>query len=110
MLLVFCFVFIFSSFFTLIFRCNSQRDCEIAALSEDFGGDPCPSTNKYLEVYYGCQPGKNKPPNTTLHKNAVLRIRICRIHMFLGLPDPDPLVRGPDPDPSIIKQKLLEKP
>jgi hypothetical protein len=27
-----------------------------------------------------------------------------RIHMFLGLPDPDPLVRGMDPDPSIIKQ------
>jgi hypothetical protein len=26
--------------------------------------------------------------------------------MFLGLPDPDPLVRGmdPDPDPSIIKK------
>jgi hypothetical protein len=23
--------------------------------------------------------------------------------MFLGLPDPDPLVRGTDPDPSIIK-------
>ena len=32
---------------------------------------------------------------------AVLRIRI---HMFLGLPDPDPLVRGMDPDPSIIMQ------
>ncbi len=33
-----------------------------------------------------------------------------RIHMFLGPPDPDPLVRGmdldpnPDPDPSIITQ------
>jgi hypothetical protein len=42
-------------------------------------------------------------------KLAVLRIRIHRIHMFLGLPDPDPLVRGidpdPDPDPSIIMQK-----
>jgi hypothetical protein len=45
----------------------------------------------------------------------VLRIRIHRIHMFLGLldPDPDPLVRGmdpdpdpeQDPDPSIIMQK-----
>jgi hypothetical protein len=44
---------------------------------------------------------------------AVLQIQI---HMFLGLldPDPDPLVRGmdpesdhlaPDPDPSITKQK-----
>ncbi len=42
---------------------------------------------------------------------AVLRIRIRRIHMFLSLPDqhPDPLVRDmdpdPDPGPSIIKQK-----
>jgi|688.fasta_scaffold196355_1 hypothetical protein len=43
----------------------------------------------------------------------VLRIRVYKIHMFLGLPDPDsdPLVRDtdpdldPDPDPSIIKQK-----
>jgi|LakMenEpi03Aug12_release.lakeMendotaPanAssembly.Ray.scaffolds.fasta_scaffold2423593_1 hypothetical protein len=35
---------------------------------------------------------------------AVFRIRI-RIHMFLGLPDPDQLVRGMDPDPSITKQK-----
>ncbi len=36
---------------------------------------------------------------------AVLRIRIHRIHMFLGLLDPDSLVRclDPDPDPSIIK-------
>ncbi len=33
----------------------------------------------------------------------VLRIRIHRIHMFLGLLDPDPLVRGmnPDPDPLV---------
>ncbi len=28
-----------------------------------------------------------------------------RSRMFLGLLDPDPLVRGMDPDPSIIKQK-----
>jgi hypothetical protein len=46
-----------------------------------------------------------------LHVMSVLRIRIHihRIHVFLGLlyPDPDPLVRAPDPapDPSIIKQK-----
>ncbi len=32
-------------------------------------------------------------------------IRIRRIHMFLGLLDPDPLVRGTDADPSIIRQK-----
>jgi hypothetical protein len=36
-----------------------------------------------------------------------IRIQIHRIHMFLGLLDPAPLVRGmdPDPDPSITKQK-----
>jgi len=40
-----------------------------------------------------------------------IRIRIHRVHMFLGLLDPDPdlLVEGMDPDPSIIKQKY-EKP
>jgi hypothetical protein len=36
---------------------------------------------------------------------AVLQIQ-SRIRMFLGLPGLDPLVGGPDPDPSIIKQKL----
>jgi hypothetical protein len=44
-----------------------------------------------------------------------IRIRIHRIHVFLGHLDPDPLVRAmdpdpdpavdPDPDPSIIMQK-----
>jgi hypothetical protein len=29
---------------------------------------------------------------------AVFRIRIHRIHVFLGLPGPDPLVRGMDPE------------
>jgi hypothetical protein len=47
---------------------------------------------------------------------AVFWIRIHQIHMFLGLLDSDPIVRGidpdplvrgmdPDEDPSIIKQK-----
>jgi hypothetical protein len=38
---------------------------------------------------------------------TVLRDRI-RIQMFSCLPGPDaePLVRGTDPDPSVIKQKL----
>jgi hypothetical protein len=38
---------------------------------------------------------------------AVFPNQLHRIHMFLGLPDPDPLFRGmdPDPDPSISKQK-----
>jgi hypothetical protein len=32
---------------------------------------------------------------------------VFRIHMFLGLPDPDPdpFVKGMDPDPFISKQK-----
>jgi hypothetical protein len=34
---------------------------------------------------------------------SVFRIRIHRINVFLGLPDPDPdpLVRGMDPDPAL---------
>jgi hypothetical protein len=53
-------------------------------------------------------------PNHGNH-TPVLRIRIRRIRMFLGLPDPHPLVTSmdtapdpvpvPAPDPSIIKQK-----
>jgi hypothetical protein len=39
-----------------------------------------------------------------------IRIRIHRIHVFLGLLDPDPLVSAMDPDPSIIMQKSKEKP
>jgi hypothetical protein len=29
--------------------------------------------------------------------------------VFLGLLDPDPLIRVTDPDPSIVKQKLVGK-
>jgi hypothetical protein len=38
------------------------------------------------------------------NSKAVLGIRMRRIRMFLGLLDPDPLVRGtdPDPDPSLF--------
>jgi hypothetical protein len=45
-------------------------------------------------------------PRGSENLRPVFRSRIHRIHMFLGLPDPDPLVRGmdPDPDPSIIMQ------
>jgi hypothetical protein len=51
----------------------------------------------------------NKLRSINLLSSAVLRIRIHRIHMFLSLLDPDPLVRcmdpDPVPDPSIIKHK-----
>jgi len=43
----------------------------------------------------------------TLHLNTMFQIRIWirihRIHIFMGLLDPDPLVGGIDPDPSVIK-------
>jgi hypothetical protein len=52
-----------------------------------------------------------------VYVQAVLGIRnriwICRIRMFLGLPDPDPLVRGtgtdlaPNPDPSLFLISVL---
>jgi hypothetical protein len=55
---------------------------------------------------WGGHPGNLHKQNNSI---TVLRIRIQRIHVFLGLlnPDPDPLVRGmdPDPDTSIIKKK-----
>jgi hypothetical protein len=40
-----------------------------------------------------------------MHDHYVLLklVAVLRIYMFLG--HPDPLVRGMDPDPSIIKQK-----
>jgi hypothetical protein len=42
-----------------------------------------------------------------LCRQAVFRIRIHRIHVFFGFPDPDPLIRcmDSDPDSSIIVQK-----
>merc|ERR1719483_647163 len=39
-------------------RCNLDHECEIAAESNNFGGDPCPDVPKYLEVYFGCFRGK----------------------------------------------------
>jgi hypothetical protein len=40
-----------------------------------------------------------------------IRIRIHRIHMFLGLldPDPDSLVRGMDPDPDVDPSNIKLK-
>jgi TATA-binding protein-associated factor len=40
-------------------------------------------------------------PLDMLLSKALFRIRIHRIHVFFGLPDPDPLVRGMDPDPAL---------
>jgi hypothetical protein len=38
-----------------------------------------------------------------------IRIRIHRIHVFLGHLDPDPLVRGMDPDPDLDASKIKQK-
>jgi len=49
-----------------------------------------------------------------LNSKAVLRIqiqiRIHRIHMFLDLPDPDPLVRGMDSDPALDQDPSIVMP
>ena len=56
--------------------------------------------------------GSRRPKNMWIRWIRIrIRIRIHRIHKFLGLMDLDPLVRGidpapdPAPDPSIFKQK-----
>ncbi len=38
-----------------------------------------------------------------------IQIRIHRIHVFLGLLDPDPLVRGIDPDPDLDPYNIKQK-
>jgi hypothetical protein len=37
------------------------------------------------------------------------QVAVVRIRMFLGLLDPDPLVRVMDQDPSVVKQKKVRK-
>jgi hypothetical protein len=61
-------------------------------------------------LYGGVDPATAAATLTLSRPVLRIRIRIHRIYMFLGLLDPDPLVRGmdpdPAPDPSIITQKL----
>ncbi len=49
-------------------------------------------------VYFTCKKETDKD-------DLVLEQSVLRICKFMCLPDPDPLVRDTDPDPSIIKQK-----
>ncbi len=55
--------------------------------------------------------GSNWDPDQQPCLAPVLRIRIHQIHMFLGLLDPDPLVRGmdPDSDPDLSIKKIVRK-
>ncbi len=71
-------------------------------------GVPHPPQLLHHRVHFQEQQNATPVPHFSFFK-PVLRIRIHRIHMFLGLldPDPDPLVRDvdrdrdPDLDPSI---------
>jgi hypothetical protein len=74
--------------------------------------DPDPQ-GPYPCSFRPVQSGRNDPfkeKSVSGYLFAVVQIRIRRIHMFLGLrdPDPDSLVRDtdtdPNSDPSIIKQ------
>jgi hypothetical protein len=56
---------------------------------------PEPGVKKSLNPGYGSA----TPVARKIYILSVLRIQIHWIHMFLGLPDPDPLVRCMDPDP-----------
>merc|ERR1719219_1753153 len=43
-------------------RCDGKPSCRIPVDSNIFG-DPCPGTNKYVEVHYTCEPIQS--PSTT---------------------------------------------
>jgi hypothetical protein len=53
-------------------------------------------------ISYSCEAGFSTINLTIRYYSAVFHIRIRKL---LGLTDPDPLVNGTDPDPSIVKQK-----
>ena len=36
-------------------KCNDKTECQLLAVSSEFGGDPCLGTHKYLQVKYRCQ-------------------------------------------------------
>jgi hypothetical protein len=82
-----------------------------ASTSEDEGGGASPYFLLYTK---GRRRGRYVIISSIKNLPVLrIRIRIRRIHMVLGLLDPDPLVRGmdldpapdQDLDPSIIKQK-----
>ena len=37
----------------LFFRCDQKQECRMPVNSDVFG-DPCPGTNKYVEVHFAC--------------------------------------------------------
>ena len=37
------------------YRCNYHQSCMVVSTNEEYG-DPCPDTNKYLQMQYTCVP------------------------------------------------------
>ncbi len=66
------------------------------------GGATTANTVRFL-LFFEPEKRKKRRRNVAVLR---IRIRIHWIHVFLGLQDPDPLVRAKDLDPSIIMQKL----
>jgi hypothetical protein len=85
---------------------NREQRCDTIVLRREEG--------RYKKHFYT---SLGSARHTSIKITSVFRIRIHRIHVFFGLPDPDPLVRGMDPDPDpaldpdpfIIMQKLIRK-
>lgn len=45
-------------------ECNGKHSCSVPA-TNDFFGDPCPGTYKYIEATYRCQCGEEKRKSLT---------------------------------------------
>ncbi|XP_062406399.1 protein eva-1 homolog C isoform X2 [Sardina pilchardus] len=41
-------------------ECQDRRSCQVLVNSRLFGSDPCPSTSKYLTLWYKCRPNEYK--------------------------------------------------
>jgi hypothetical protein len=56
-------------------------------------------------------PETAKNNSTRARKSAGRQIPVfrIRIHVFFGLPDPDPLVKGIDPDPALDPSIIMQK-
>ncbi len=87
-------------------RAGGQFQLTEVAVDDDYSPHHSDVYEDDYDIHY--ESGREYIVWCILPSPPVLRIRIHRIHMIFGLPDPDPLVRGmdPDPDPSIIMKKV----
>ena len=44
-----------------LLRCDNREHCEISADEFDFGSNPCPDTERYLEAHYVCVRKQSSP-------------------------------------------------